>query len=191
MRIVKQLVYALFMSIWFNIVYALPPSWEIIHQESSLTFTAVQNDASVHGSFSYFNGEIVFDLNDLQHSYIHIVVPLSSLQSSFAELKTTLLSSDWFDVQKYPNAIYEARIFEKKDNGEFLAKGTLTLRGKTSPLVLIFKPSQPSEELGLVVGYTEIRRLDFGVGQGEWSSTQEIKNAVRVDFKIMGRRIKK
>ena len=177
------------LSLISTVDFAAPPKWEIIPKESTLTFTAIQNGAEVHGGFATITGDIAFDLKDYQHSDIHIVIPLDSLQSSFADLKTTLVSADWFDTKKFPNAVYDAKIFEKKTNGEFLAKGNLTLRDKTMPLVLTFTAEQKTPELGAVVGHAEIKRLIFGVGQGDWASTDEIKDLVRVDFKITARRV--
>lgn len=88
---------------------------------------------------------------------------------------------------KFPNAIYDAKSSEKLPHGEYLAKGTLKLRDKSLPLVLTFTGQQKTDDLGAVIGHTEIKRLDFGVGQGDWQSTDEIKNVVRVDFKVSAR----
>ena len=45
-----------------------------------------------------------------------------------------------------------------------------------------------ADEHGVAVGYmsgkTSIRRLDFGVGQGEWKATDQVGNEVGVSFAL-------
>jgi polyisoprenoid-binding protein YceI len=36
----------------------------------------------------------------------------------------------------------------------------------------------------MLAGGTTVRRLDYGVGQGEWSDTQWVGNDVRIRFEL-------
>ena len=51
-------------------------------------------------------------------------------------------------------------------------------------MILSFTSSFPSATKGLVEGSTVIKRSAFGVGQGEWASTDQIKDDVTVNFKV-------
>ena len=61
----------------------------------------------------------------------------------------------------------------------------MTIRDKTVPVVLTFTGEQPNPNKGIVAGSTQIKRTMFGVGQGDWAGTNEIKDDVTVNFKIV------
>ncbi|MFA5959591.1 MAG: YceI family protein [Tatlockia sp.] len=162
------------------------PEWQIIPAESQLTFTGTQNGAPVSGEFKQFTGSIFVDPNDLKSSHIDIVVDINSLSASYADLKTTLASPDWFNVKLFPKAEYKSTQFVKTGEKTYQAIGTLTLRDKSEPVTLTFTAEQLAPNKGMVVGSTVIKRTLFGVGQGEWASTNQIKDEVTVSFKVMG-----
>ena len=157
--------------------------WKIVPDKSSLMFTATQNGAPVKGDFKKFSGEINFDLDQLKDSKVKIIVDMGSLSTSYNDLTMTLKTPDWFDMKLFPEAIFEASEFTKTGDNEYQAKGTLTLRDKSQPVVLNFTASQTGNN-AMVKGSTTIKRTAFGVGRGEWSSLNEIKDDVKVDFLI-------
>jgi len=161
-----------------------PPVWKIVPERSKLTFIATQNGAPVKGEFKKFTGEIHFDLNQLKDSSVKIVVDMGSLSSSYEDLTTTLKTPDWFDMKMFPQAIFTAAQFVKTGDNQYDANGTLTIRDKSQPVTLHFTATQSSASNAMVSGYTTVKRTVFGVGQGEWSSVNEIKDDVRVDFVV-------
>ncbi|KTD15663.1 putative YceI-like family protein [Legionella gratiana] len=174
---------ALFLSIAAN---AAVPQWEIVQNESQLTFTATQNGAPVTGQFKTFSGTILVDPNDLKHSSINIIVDINSISASYAELKSTLLTPDWFNPKVFPKAEFKSNQIEKTGSNTYKAVGMLTIRDKTAPVTLNFKGEQPDPNKGIVIGNTVIQRTQFGVGQGDWASTNEIKDEVTINFKVVG-----
>ncbi|KTC78636.1 YceI family protein [Legionella cincinnatiensis] len=174
---------ALFLPIATN---AAVPQWEIVPDESQLTFTATQNGAPVTGQFKTFSGTILVDPNDLKHSSIDIIVDINSVSASYAELKSTLLTPDWFNPKVFPKAEFKSNQIEKTGNNTYKAVGTLTIRDKTEPVTLNFTGDQSDPNKGIVTGNTVIKRTQFGVGQGDWSKTNEIKDEVTINFKVVG-----
>lgn len=163
---------------------ATPPQWELIPAESQLNFTATQNNAPVSGEFKRFTADLKVDVNDLKNSSIDIVIDINSLNASYGEVKTTLLTADWFNVKIFPKAEFKSAEFTKTGENAYSAKGNLTIRDKTVPVILNFTSSFPNENKGIVEGSTVIKRSAFGVGQGQWTSTEEIKDDVTVKFKV-------
>jgi polyisoprenoid-binding protein YceI len=125
------------------------------------------------------------DPNDLRNSSIDIIVDINSLTASYAELKTTLATPDWFNTTLFPKAEFKSTHIEKMGEQSYQAKGTLTIRDKSQPIVLTFTGEVQNSSKGMVEGSTVIKRTQFGVGQGEWSSTKEIKDEVTVNFKVV------
>jgi polyisoprenoid-binding protein YceI len=160
------------------------PSWQIIPEESSLSFTGTQNNAPVTGTFKSFSGEISADPDHLDASHVKIIVDMNSVTTSFKDIEDALRTSDWFNVASFPQAIFESSQFTKANGNTLQAKGTLSLKGKKLPLVLSFTYEKISDNKTKVTGNAQLIRADFGVGQGEWSSTEEIKNEVQVNFVI-------
>ncbi len=162
-----------------------PPSWQIVPAESQLTFTATQNGAAVSGEFKTFTGTLLIDPNDLKNSSIDIVVDINSVSASYAQLRDTLISPDWFNAKLFPKAEFKATQIEKTGDKAYQAKGTLTIRDKTVPITLTFTGEQPDPNKGIVVGSTTVKRTQFGIGQGDWAGTDEIKDDVMVNFKVV------
>jgi len=60
------------------------------------------------------------------------------------------------------------------------AVGKLTIRGVSRDVHVPFS-FQPA---GSLIGKTTIKRLDFGVGQGDWKATDQVGNDVSVSYAL-------
>lgn len=183
MKVVQKLAMPLLMAFIANVGNAAAPEWHMDPAASSLSFSATQNNAPVTGEFKHFTATIFADPIDYKSSNIQIVVDIGSLSASYADLVTTLNTSDWFDSKLFPKAEFKATEFNKTGD-QYQAIGILTIKGKSAPVTLNFTAKEQSKDKMLVEGSTLIKRSTFGVGQGEWASTDEIKDEVTVNFKI-------
>jgi len=174
----------LFLLLFPVMVYATNTHWKILPHASSLTFTATQNGAPVSGRFNQFSGKIQFDPNALNQSNVTIIVETASVSASYKELVDTLKTADWFNVALFPQAIFKANRFKKIGDKTYEANGNLTIRNKTLPITIRFKTLELTNQTAKITGSTIIKRNAFGVGQGEWSSTNEVKDDVEVDFTL-------
>lgn len=172
----------------YTVTAATPPQWDIIPEESVLTFTGTQNNAPVTGSFKKFSGEIFVDPEHYKASSIHIVIDMTSITASYADITTTLETPNWFDVKAFPKADFKATQFNKIGDKTYEADGILTIRDKSAPVTLTFTAEESPKNHALVNGTASIKRSTFGVGQGEWASTDAIKDEVTVKFKITANR---
>src|SRR5271155_3612871 len=97
---IKKLLFVLLLLPVF--ANAAAPSWKIVPNQSSITFTATQNDAPVTGSFKAFSGEINFAPDQLKASNVQIVVDMGSATASYGQVTDTLKTPDWFNVKVFP-----------------------------------------------------------------------------------------
>lgn len=164
------------------------PQWQIVPNNSSLTFTATQNNAPVTGQFKTFTGEIYFDPTQLNASHVRMVIDMNSVSTSYKDLTETLVTTDWFNVKLFPQAVFTAKQFTKINGNNYQATGDLTIRDKTIPTTLQFTLDEYSTNNAHVKGTAQLKRLDFGVGQGEWKSTDEVKNEVQINFNLSAAR---
>ncbi len=158
--------------------------WQIIPNESSLTFTATQNNAPVTGQFKTFSGDIAFDPAQLAASHVNIAVDTNSISSSYNEMSDTLKSADWFNVKLFPQAVFKASSFKKLSDKTYQADGTLTIRDKTMPLTLKFDLTEYSPTQLALTGTSSLKRTDFGIGQGEWAKDDVVKDEVQIKFSL-------
>jgi polyisoprenoid-binding protein YceI len=70
----------------------------------------------------------------------------------------------------------------------YYADGTLTLHGAAVPVVLNFQIEHFDDQNATATGYVTLRRTEFGVGQGQWSHDDVIKDEVRVEFRVSARK---
>src|SRR4051812_17124106 len=148
---------------------------------STLGFTFEQAGAAGNGSFRQFATTFDYDANDLGASRLDVKVQIGSLDTKDKDRDSTLASADLFDAQKYPYATYTARSLVKGTNG-VEAVGKLTIRNVTKELrvPLTIKPAGAGLELS---GTVTIKRLDYGVGQGEWQATDSVGDPVKLTYK--------
>lgn len=165
------------------------PFWIILKDKSRLSFEAVQYGQPFGGLFT-FDGEILFDPDHLEDSRIAIRVDIASIQTGSSERDSQALSSDWFDASKFSKAFFEAARFERLEAARFLAYGTLTVRSVRKEIQLPFSLrifEQDGQRVAEVEAQISLNRLDFGIGQGEWQSTDTIGEEVKLSITVRAR----
>jgi polyisoprenoid-binding protein YceI len=150
---------------------------------SSLTFTFDQAGAASKGSFKQFSTELAYDEKTPASGNLNVKVQIASIDTQDQERNDNLASADLFDTPKFPTAQYTASSFARTAAGGLEAVGKLTLRGVTHDLRLPLKivPTATGLELS---GSTAIKRLDYGVGQGDWKSTEGVADEVKIQYKV-------
>ncbi len=158
--------------------------WTLQPKESTLTFAATQAGAPFEGKFEKFTADIVFDPQDLAGSRFDVQIDLASVNSRDGERDGIIRSADLFDVKRWPSGSYVADKFSASGGNKFTATGKLTLRDVTRevPIEFTFEHHNGSAWLK---GTAAIKRLDFGVGQGEWKDTATVANEVKIRFALL------
>lgn len=158
--------------------------WNMQPKDSQLTFVGTQAGAPFEGKFEKFTADIKFDPQDVASSRFDVSIDTDSVNTRDAERDETLKSADLFAVKQFPTARYVADKFTDKGKGQYAATGKLTLRNITKdvPIVFTFEDSKTGAWLK---GTASIKRLDFGVGQGDWKDTETVANEVKVKFALL------
>jgi len=151
--------------------------------QSRLEFTGVQAGAEFKGVFHKFSAAVDFAPDALASSHFDVQIDLNSVDSMDKDRDTTIRGPDIFDVAHSPTAHYVTRSFAKTAAG-YSAVGALTLRGVTKDVPIDFQFTQVGTGAKLV-GTAKLKRLDFGAGQGDWKSTDEVADAVKISFSLL------
>lgn len=157
--------------------------WALEPKDSTLGFVATQAGADFQGSFDKFTADIRFDPKDLAGSRFDVRIELASVNTKDQDRDDTLRSADLFDVARWPTGHYVAENFTDKGGNRFGATGQLTLRDVTRPVPIEFT-FEKKDTGAWLKGSAVVRRLDFGVGQGDWSDTETVANDVRIRFAL-------
>ncbi|GAB2565051.1 YceI family protein [Dyella jejuensis] len=145
---------------------------------SMLGFSSSFQGSSFDGHFDTWTATIHYDPAQLASSAFDVTVDLSSAKTGDNDRDNALPGTDFFDVAKYPQAHFVTTAFHQQ-GGQVIAEGMLTLHGVTKPvrLNINFKPQGSGATLD-VSG--SLKRLDFGVGGGQYQDTSVIGADVAV-----------
>jgi len=164
-------------------------SYAVIKEKSYLKFIALQNSAPVEGAFDDYTAEIHFDPEHPEVSTIKAEIATGSVRTADEEIAKNLKLAQWLDVSAFPKAVFECQKLNRMPSTDsYYGDGTLTLHGKTLPVVINFQMEHFDGENAVAKGFVTIRRTDFGIGQGEWAKDDVIRNEVRVEFRIAAKK---
>jgi len=153
---------------------------------SSLQFTFLQAGAQNTGRFPRFTVALDFPGADPAGGRLEVAVDVAALDTGDKDRDELLRSEELFAVAKFPQARFSASQVVKTASG-FEADGKLTIRGVTRDARVPFTFREAAEggaAAAYMAGKTVVRRLDFGVGQGEWQATDQAGNDVTVSFSL-------
>ena len=158
------------------------PSYTAEPAASRLDFTGVQAGAEFKGTFHKFTATVEIAPDGLADAHIDVYIDMNSIDSKDGDRDKTIRGADIFDVAHFQSAHYVTRSVSKTAAG-YTALGALTLHGVTKdvPISFQFVTSGATAKLD---GTASLKRLDFGVGQGDWKSTEWIADAVKVSFSL-------
>jgi len=150
--------------------------------QSRLEFVGVQAGAEFKAVFKKFTAGVQFVPENLASAGIDVTIDLNSVDSGDKDRDGTIRGPDIFDIAHNPTAHYVTRSVTKTATG-YAAQGSLTLRGVTKDVPIEFQ-FQPAGGGAKLVGTAKLKRLDFGVGQGDWKSTEWVKDEVIINFSL-------
>jgi polyisoprenoid-binding protein YceI len=161
-------------------------SWRSDSAQSTLRFYPTLAGGEFEGRFERFDARFRFDPARPSQCALDVTVDLFSARTGDPERDTTLAGPEFFQAARFPQATFAARNCRPTGSQRYEVTGRLELRGETRDLRLTMRfepparPGQPAHMTGSAV----VQRLGFGVGQGEWRSTEWLADTVRVQFDL-------
>ena len=145
---------------------------------STLGFSGTFQGESFDGRFGQWTAAISYDPARLASSKFDVEVTLASVKTGDSDRDSALPGSDFFDTAKFPKAHFVTTGF-RRNGAQVIADGSLTLRGVTKPVSLTVTFAPQGSGATLEVNGT-LKRLDFGVGGGEYADTSVIGADVKI-----------
>jgi polyisoprenoid-binding protein YceI len=150
---------------------------------SALTFASTYQGEVFTGRFPGFVSKLSFDPAQLATAKLDVTIPLATASTGNSDYDGEMRGSGFFNSAKFPQAHYTATKFRALGGNKYTADGTLSLRGVSKPVALTFTWTPGAKPV--LTGKAVVKRLDFGVGEGEWADTELIPNDIAVGTKVI------
>jgi polyisoprenoid-binding protein YceI len=163
-----------------------PSRFELDPAKSTLQYQFIQAGGQNQGKFLKYQVILELSADQPAASKLDVGVEMNSLDTGDKERDDTLRGEDLFAVAKYPQAHFSSTQITKTAAG-YEAVGKLTIRGVTRDQRIAFTfrtADEQGKSVGYLAGKTVVKRLDFGIGQGDWKSTEWVGNEVTVSYSL-------
>ena len=149
---------------------------------STLVFAGKYQGEVFTGKFPGFATRLSFDPKQLATARLEVAIPLASATTSNADYDGELRGNAFFNSTKFPQATYSASKFRALGGNRYAADGTLSLRGVDKPVTLEFTWTPGAKPV--LSGKATVKRLEFGVGGGDWADTSAIPDEVAISTRV-------
>lgn len=155
---------------------------DYVQSSGALSFASEYQGETFVGLFPDFQTRLSFDPAAPQEAKLEVSIPLASADTGNGDRDGTLKTADFFDVATFATARYTASGFRSLGGDRYVADGTLELRGVSRPVALTF--TWTPGDRPVLAGRATVRRLDFGVGAGDWGDLSIIPDEVAISTKV-------
>jgi polyisoprenoid-binding protein YceI len=172
--------------------FDLSGDWEFDPSHTRIGFSARHAMVTtVRGSFNEIEGHVHADVEDMTKSTATVRLKAASIDTRNEQRDTHLRSADFFDVEKWPDILFESTSIEEVQDGAYIVNGHLTIRDVTRPvsipLELIGVQADPTGAIRAgFEGSRRINRRDFGL---EWNVALDaggvlVSEKISLEFEI-------
>jgi cytochrome b561 len=164
-----------------------PAAWRVDQDASSIGFSYTYEDESgstaFNGRFNRWGADIRFDQANLEQSSANVQIETGSAATGVAMHDNALPGAEWFDAGTHPRASFRTTRISAGGDGQYEARGELTIRGRTREVELPFTLRIEGDR-AVMDGRTRIDRRDFDVGTdgaGDELISREIGITIHVE----------
>ena len=152
--------------------------------KSSVGIMFKQMNVPVDAKFKKFSASIDFDSAKPESSKAIVDIDIASFDLGDPEYNKEVLKKEWFNAAQFPKASFVSTSMKAGANGKLDVTGNLTIKGKT--IVTSFPLNVKKEGSNqLFDGSLPIKRLAFGIGEGEWKDTGMVADEVVIKFHVV------
>ena len=155
---------------------------DYVQASGALSFASEYQGETFVGLFPDFQTTLSFDPAAPQDAKLDVTIPLATANTRNGDRDSTLKTTDFFNVARFATARYTAEGFRSVGDNRYIADGTLELRGVKKPVQLSI--TWTPGDRPVLAGRATVKRLDFGVGAGDWGDVSIIPNEVAVSTKV-------
>jgi polyisoprenoid-binding protein YceI len=160
-----------------------PVQAQLVAAASEIGFTTRQMGVPVDGKFGKFTAQVSLDPKQPASGNVAFTIDTSSARFGSAEIDAEIPKAIWLDTKRFPQASFQSSAIKAAGPGRFEVAGKLNIKGQVRDVVVPVQVVQ-SASTSTASGQFVIKRLDFKVGEAEWTDTSLLANEVTVRFKL-------
>jgi polyisoprenoid-binding protein YceI len=162
---------------------AMAAHWNVDTAKSKLGFTVQWSNEPFSARFDNWKANIDFDPTNLAASHADVTIAIGSEASDETDFDSGLKGAQGFAAAQFPSARFVTKSFTHKSGNDYVASGTLTLKGMTKDVTLPFALTINGKQAHMV-GTAHLLRTDFEIGQGQWAAPTPVSHDVMVNIDI-------
>jgi polyisoprenoid-binding protein YceI len=173
-------------AVWADQAYRFDPSG------STIGFSVHQFLGTTQGKFTKFNGKIDVNREHPENSSVTAQIDVRSIDTRIKKRDDHLRSSEFFNVDKYPQITFKSRSVKRTgpQSGDIL--GDLTMHGVTKPITLhveLLTPVNDTSRTRWAITVDPITRRDFNLMFAPATETVSgISQTVPINIEIEAKR---
>lgn len=152
--------------------------------DSAVTFGFRQMGVPLDGKFNKFSAQVSFDPAQISKAQARIEIDLASIDTGSSDGNEEVVGKKWFNVKAYPTASFVSTGIKSLGGNRYQALGKLSIKGKTQDVVAPVT-FQSDGKRGIFEGTFEIKRLDYAIGEGEWTDVSSVANEIQIKFHVV------
>lgn len=150
---------------------------------SEIAFSTRIMGAPVAGRFARWDATLQFDPRRPEAASLVLRIDIAGATFASAEVSAEAQRAPWFDGARFAQAQFQSTAVKAVADDRYELAGRLALKGQTRDLavpVTLVQTGTTARARGSFV----VKRLDFGIGTGEWADASLVAHEVQVRFDI-------
>lgn len=157
---------------------------QLLPNESAVSFGYKQMGVPMDGKFNKFSAQISFDPASLAKAQARIDIDVASIDTGSTDADEEVVGKLWFNAKAFPAASFVSTGIKALGGNRYQASGKLSIKGKTldvtTPVTF-----QATGTRGVFEGTFAIKRLDYAIGEGEWTDVSAVADEIQIKFHIV------
>lgn len=157
---------------------------QVALSESAVTFAYKQMGVPMEGKFNKFGAQASFDPARIANAQARIDIDVASIDTGSTEANDEVVGKLWFNAKTFPAASFVSTGLKAVGGDRYEATGKLSIKGRTLEVKapVTFKASG---NRGTFDGSFTIKRLDYAIGEGEWTDVGTVANEIQIRFHLV------
>jgi polyisoprenoid-binding protein YceI len=157
---------------------------QIDYGRSQITVASRQMNVPVEAKFKKFSAKLAFDPTSPGAFKAQVEVDAASFDVGNDDVNIEALDKAWLDVKKFPKALFVSTSARSLGGGRYEARGPLTIKGRTHDIAVPYTVKTDAAGNSVIEGVFNIRRLQYGIGEGVWRHVDVVADDVQIRFRL-------
>lgn len=163
---------------------ALAAPLKIDPAKSTVSATFRQMGVPVDAKFNRFAAQVDYDAARPENAKASVDIEVASFDLGDPDYNSEVRKKEWFNAAQFPKASFVSTKIGAAGPGKLQVSGKLTLKGRTADVSFPMTVKKEGNAQWFE-GSLPIRRLAFGIGEGEWKDTSIVADEVVIKFRVL------